>query len=184
MTLARNVQVNQTMIKRPHFWSIPSQMYQTIPMNWLKTPYSSTMRVSYGVSLWTFGIKLQLGAIIMQSNITWFCIHHWGDGSRIWIKIWTHITHPLPHPYRRDMGCLLWGFWRKLTVLWQHGSVLLWGNEICKIPIRLWTYKSHPIARPHGRAMVCLLWVHVFWRKMTTMKRFECIKQWSYPSWP
>ena len=29
--------------------------------------------------------------------------------------LYTHKWHPISHPYGWAMGCLLWGFWRKLT---------------------------------------------------------------------
>ena len=32
-----------------------------------------------------------------------------------YIKMCTHKRHPIPHPHRQAMGCLLWGFWWKLT---------------------------------------------------------------------
>ena len=31
-----------------------------------------------------------------------------------------HKRHPIPRPYGRVMVCLLWGLWRKLTLLKQH----------------------------------------------------------------
>ena len=39
------------------------------------------------------------------------------DRCRIWIRLWTHKRHPIPRPYGRAMGCLLWVFWWKTIVL-------------------------------------------------------------------
>ena len=51
--------------------------------------------------------------------IKWQC----NDWHRTWIKLWTHSRHPLPHPVgcpaERGMGYLLWGLWRKFTVLYN-----------------------------------------------------------------
>ena len=30
---------------------------------------------------------------------------------------WTHIIHPIPRPWGRALGCLSWGFGRKLTAM-------------------------------------------------------------------
>ena len=50
----------------------------------------------------------------MWSNITRYCIHHFSDWGRIYIRILTPKRHPLPRLCGRDIGCLLWGFWRKI----------------------------------------------------------------------
>ena len=55
--------------------------------------------------------------VITQSNITWQCIHHFTDWGRIYFRVLTLKRHPISCPSGQTMGCLLWGFWRKLTVL-------------------------------------------------------------------
>ena len=60
---------------------------------------------------------MQSGSVIKRSNITWYCIHHSSDWGRIYIWILTHKRHPIARPSWRAMGCLLWRFWRKFTML-------------------------------------------------------------------
>ena len=62
-------------------------------------------------------IKMQSGAVIKWSNITWYWVHHWGDWSRIYIRYWIHKRHPIFRPNGQAMGYHLWGIWRKLTAL-------------------------------------------------------------------
>ena len=61
---------------------------------------------TYVSILWS--TKIQLSAVIMQSNITTYCIHHCRNWGRISIRGWTHTRHPIPHPNGQAMGCLLW----------------------------------------------------------------------------
>ena len=67
---------------------------------------------------------LQLSAVLTRPNMTWYCIHHSSDWGRIYIRISIHKRHPISHPSGWAMGCILWGFWRKLTALWQHHTVV------------------------------------------------------------
>ena len=43
-------------------------------------------------------------------HMTWYCIHHFDDWGRIYIRVLTHERHPITHPSGRAMGCLLWRF--------------------------------------------------------------------------
>ena len=40
------------------------------------------------------------------------------DNGNALIEPWTHKRHPIHHPQRQDMRCLLWLLWRKQTVWW------------------------------------------------------------------
>ena len=40
-------------------------------------------------------IRVQSGAVLTQSIITWYQIQHPNNNGRSWIIIWTHTTHPL-----------------------------------------------------------------------------------------
>ena len=77
------------------------------------------------ISLWEkimmiifiFIFYIQSSAVITRSNLLWYCHWHCNDWGRTEIKLQTHNRHPIPHPHGRAMGCLLWGFERKLTAL-------------------------------------------------------------------
>ena len=69
---------------------------------------------------------VQWGAIIMWSNIKWYCICHC-----IHLAVSIHKRHLIAHPNRRAVGCLLWGFFRKLTVLWWHRTVSWFMRAVC-----------------------------------------------------
>ena len=47
---------------------------------------------------------IQSCAIIMFSNITWYCIYHYSDWGRMQHGIWIHKRHPMPHPDRQAMS--------------------------------------------------------------------------------
>ena len=64
---------------------------------------------------------VQCSAVIKQSNIVRYCINNYRNWGRISTRCWIHI----PCPNGRAMGCLLWLFMRRLTVLWRHRTVLL-----------------------------------------------------------
>ena len=51
-------------------------------------------------------MKIQCGAVIARSNIT-YCMHHCRNWGRISNRIWIHKIHPIPRPNRRAMGCIL-----------------------------------------------------------------------------
>ena len=68
---------------------------------------------------------IQSGAIITRPNITWYCIYHCNASGIIKIRVWIHKIHLIFCPIGQAMGCLLWGFWRKLTMLQQHHTVQL-----------------------------------------------------------
>ena len=65
-------------------------MYLVIPNYWIK-------------SIWILN-KLQSSAVLTRSNITWYCIHHCNDWSRIQIRIWIPKIHPIPHPNKGAKG--------------------------------------------------------------------------------
>ena len=50
-------------------------------------------------------------------NLSWYYIQHCDNSGRKWIRFLNHNRHPKPWPHGQAMGCLLWGFWRKLTML-------------------------------------------------------------------
>ena len=62
----------------------------------------------------------------MRSSITWYCIHHFSDWGRIYISVLAHKRHPISHLSGQAMGCLLWGFWKKLTR--YNGTALYYHN--------------------------------------------------------
>ena len=49
--------------------------------------------------------QLQWNAVIMQSNITWYCTHQWSDWGRIWMQVKSHKRHPIPRPNGRATRC-------------------------------------------------------------------------------
>ena len=63
---------------------------------------------------------------ILHSALRW----QWQNISHSLDSQKTPHTSPVrPRPHGRPMGCLLWGFWRKLTALKRHPTVL----TICMI---------------------------------------------------
>ena len=64
--------------------------------------------------IWT---KIQLSAVITRSNLSRYYIRHCDNSGRKWVRFENHNRHPIPRPHGRAMGCLLWGFRRKLTAL-------------------------------------------------------------------
>ena len=63
------------------------------------------------------GQVIQSNSVIVRSDIIQYCINNCRNWSRISIRWWTHIKHPIPHHNGWALGCLLWIFMRKLTVL-------------------------------------------------------------------
>ena len=57
-------------------------------------------------------MHVQLSAVILQSNMTWYCTDHCRNEGRISIRVWSHKRHLIPHPNGRAIRCLLWIFWR------------------------------------------------------------------------
>ena len=51
----------------------------------------------------------------MPSIITWYYIYSGNDTCCIFITLWTHKGHSIPHPHTWAMGCSLGVFWRKLS---------------------------------------------------------------------
>ena len=62
-------------------------------------------------------LQLQPSAVITRSNLSRYYIRHCDNSSRKWIRYLNHSRHPIPRPHGRAMGCLLWGFGKKLTAL-------------------------------------------------------------------
>ena len=58
-------------------------------------------------------MKIQLNAIITQLRISWYYIQHCNGSCGTYLRYWTSKRHPIHHPHRRAMGCLLWGFEKK-----------------------------------------------------------------------
>ena len=61
--------------------------------------------------------KIQSSAVITRSNIVRFYNNDYRNWDRKSIKCSIHKRHPIPRPNGRAMGCLLWIFGRRLTVL-------------------------------------------------------------------
>ena len=63
---------------------------------------------------WKYIVKMiQLSAVNIQSNLSWYYHQHCDDSSRTYNRLQTHNRHPIPRPHRWAMGCLLWRFGRK-----------------------------------------------------------------------
>ena len=58
---------------------------------------------------------------MVQHNMILFTALQW-LGQNL-IKVWIKKRHHIPHPHGRAMGCLLWGFGRKWTVLQWHRTL-------------------------------------------------------------
>ena len=79
------------------------------------------------------------------------------------IIIWTHKRHPISSPHGRPIGCLLWVFLIKLTILLGVHFIYFhrcFSLPLCAIDHNLNSQKTpYPISHPHGRPIGCLLWV-------------------------
>ena len=90
---------------------------------------------------------IQSSAVITRSNITWCSINHYSDWGRISITVWTHKTHPIPHPNGQAIGCILLGLGKKLTVLYkQHHDVFV-SLILYHIPLLLYTYMKERVCK-------------------------------------
>ena len=58
-------------------------------------------------------IELQSSAVITRPNFVRYYIDNYRNRTRISIRCWIHKGHPIPHPNRPAMGCLLWIVVRK-----------------------------------------------------------------------
>ena len=96
------------------------------------------------------GSHLQSGAIIMQSNIIWYCIQHNSDRSRTYIRGNTHKRHPISGPDRGAMGYLLWGFDYELDhviMAWHSFSYIICLEiHLCTQELA-WTIRWYPAKR-------------------------------------
>ena len=52
-------------------------------------------------------VTIHPGAIIMQSNISWYCMECNNDWRRTYIRVYIHKRHPISHPQGWVIGCLL-----------------------------------------------------------------------------
>ena len=61
------------------------------------------------------------------NTISCFYIQQCNESSIIQIKLWTHKRYPIhvSSPQGWTMGCLLWGYWRKLMALSWHCTVFI-----------------------------------------------------------
>ena len=66
---------------------------------------------------------IQSTDVITRSNSWLYCIRHCENSARRWTRYYNHNNHPISRPHERAMGCLLWGFGRKLTALQRHRTV-------------------------------------------------------------
>ena len=89
---------------------------------------------------WTIKIKQQIQsrAIIARSNIVRYCINDFWDSGRISLRCWIHKRHSIPCLNGWAMGCLLWIFLRKLTMLWQYGTVYMILQRIQPVKGQAW----------------------------------------------
>ena len=76
--------------------------------------------------------QIQCGAVITWYNMSWYFTQYCNHSSRTQARLWAHKKHPTPRPHRRDTGCLLWEFWRKITVL--YNGIALY----CSTMIKIW----------------------------------------------
>ena len=77
-------------------------------------------------SLVAITCKLQLGAFIMWSNTTWYCMQYYGDWG-----VCTHKRYPISQ-WGRAMGSLLWGFSKK-WLLYNCTVPYCASHEVCII---------------------------------------------------
>ena len=96
-----------------------------------KTPHISPLHARYGLCDvccedladnclhydGTILYKLQLSAIITQSNIVRYYMYNYRKWGSILIRCWIHKRHPIACPDGQAMGCCSWIFVRKLTPL-------------------------------------------------------------------
>ena len=68
---------------------------------------------------------VQSGAVVTRSSLSQIYTQHCTDSSRTEFILEKHNRHQIPRPKGRDMGCLLWEFEKKLTVLWRCRTVLI-----------------------------------------------------------
>ena len=155
-------------------FSLPTCPWLIIIWTHKRHPIARPHGWAIGCLLWVFLIKLTilLGVHFIYFH-RWFSLH-----ICPWlIIIWTHKRHPISRPHGRAIGCLLWVFLIKLTILsgvhfiYFHRCFSL---RICPWLIIIWTHKRHPISRPHGRAIGCLLWVFLAATKQ--------LYKWYFPS--
>ena len=59
-------------------------------------------------------------------HLSRYYIRHCDNSGRKWNTFWNHNKHPISRPHGRAMGCLLWGFWRKLPASLWHRAVLFY----------------------------------------------------------
>ena len=91
-------------------------------------------------------LHIQSSAVIMWSNIVRYYINNYRNWCRILIGCWIHKRHPIAHPNRWAMGCLLWIFVRKFTTLQGHSTVLWYWPLLVVSPSSLarisWWWRS------------------------------------------
>ena len=73
------------------------------------------IRQSYHLHISTMGfhITIECHCNAIHYNVVLYILLQWLVQNLI--TRWTHKRHPIPCPHGRAMGCLLWGFGRKLT---------------------------------------------------------------------
>ena len=64
-----------------------------------------------------FILAIQLSVVIMHSSIVRYYMNNYRNGGRMSIRCWIHERHLIPRHNGWCMGCLLWIFFRKLTML-------------------------------------------------------------------
>ena len=69
---------------------------------------SPVLQQGNAVSCTEMSIQVHWGAVVMQFNITWVCIHHYNDRIRTYIRVGVHKRRPIPHLYRQAKGCHKW----------------------------------------------------------------------------
>ena len=101
--------------------------------------------------------KVQSGAVITRFNELWYSTMFYSDWYRTKIRVCIHERHPISRPHGWAMGCLLWEFWRNLTTLQRHRTVLVTFSK-CKI----WSVFHVAFVKYH--ALLSFIWpcIYVF----------------------
>ena len=83
-------------------------------------------------------------------HLSRYYIRHCDNSGRKWNTFSNHNKHPISRPHGRAMGCLLWGFWRKLPALLWHRALLfcifcMWISSFCILHVSIryrWLFKK------------------------------------------
>ena len=62
---------------------------------------------------------------MLWSNITWYWTQYERTKAKNLFRLWTQISHPIPHPYGQAMGCLFQVLWRRGTTRYREYTVFI-----------------------------------------------------------